>query len=516
MRAFLFVLLFAGLCDALRRLPKPSQFAAPSHTYETKTFSSKIDNFDPTPNKLFNVKYLVNNQSFVNGQGPLFFYTGNEGTVEGFAANTGIMFDLAPEFNALIVFCEHRYYGSGSSQPFGKDSFASAENARFLTIEQTFGDYITLIQNVLPQTYNFTKVIAFGGSYGGMLSAWFREKYPTVVDGAWAASAPVAYFRKSKTPMGGFSNVVGRTMKHLGCDLDAVTDGFSKIDTLTNDQLNTIFNVNSSYPIKNSDDVFALKGYIREGFEYMAMTCYPYPSVFLRPLDGWPMLAACNSLQTKQDKAEDAVKALKKAIDAFYDPKTPACFLSTDCQDAATAGLGDLHGWEWQSCTQIAIDICAQGGDNDPFWQDCAAVGTDKVKSFEDYFKEGCGVLANDVPGYKTDWVNFDFIKNAYGFDLKGATNLILTQGYLDPWSAGGADISSDDAAKREIYMYTIEDAAHHLDLRTPNSCDPPSVVAARYSIVNVLKKWLGQTYDSDAVTLTGLGEIKRKANHSK
>ena len=37
----------------------------------------------------------------------MFFYTGNEGAIEGFYDNTGFLFELAQNFSALIVFAEH-------------------------------------------------------------------------------------------------------------------------------------------------------------------------------------------------------------------------------------------------------------------------------------------------------------------------------------------------------------------------------------------------------------------------
>jgi lysosomal Pro-X carboxypeptidase len=78
-------------------------------------FPQELDHFTFTPNssRVFSQKYLLNDTFWrrpagagAAAAGPLFVYTGNEGDIEWFATNTGFMFDIAPEFGALLVFIE--------------------------------------------------------------------------------------------------------------------------------------------------------------------------------------------------------------------------------------------------------------------------------------------------------------------------------------------------------------------------------------------------------------------------
>ena len=42
-----------------------------------------------------------------HSSGILFFYTGNEGAIEGFLENSGSVFEFAKDVGALVVFAEH-------------------------------------------------------------------------------------------------------------------------------------------------------------------------------------------------------------------------------------------------------------------------------------------------------------------------------------------------------------------------------------------------------------------------
>jgi lysosomal Pro-X carboxypeptidase len=142
-------------------------------------------------------RYCVDNTFVLDpSNATVFLYTGNESPLEEYINNTGLMWELAEFFNAQIVFIEHRYEGKSFPSPEIPNCMAYSSSI------QAIADFAVFIERQLFSVSNCTTtcpsrrilarpVIAFGGSYGGMLSAWLRMKYPNLVAGAIAGSAPI-------------------------------------------------------------------------------------------------------------------------------------------------------------------------------------------------------------------------------------------------------------------------------------------------------------------------------------
>ena len=123
------------------------------------------------------MRYLVDTTYYNETNGPIIFYAGNEGDIWTFFDNSGFMSTtLAEQFGAMTIWGEHRYYGE--SMPFGDATF-DRDNLNMLTVEQAMNDYVDLIKMIKDtEGLQDRAVIVGGGSYGGMLSAWLRMKYP--------------------------------------------------------------------------------------------------------------------------------------------------------------------------------------------------------------------------------------------------------------------------------------------------------------------------------------------------
>ena len=79
------------------------------------------------------------------------------------------------------------------------------------------------------------------------------------------------------------------------------------------------------------------------------------------------------------------------------------------------------------------------------------------------------------------------------GGDINASSNIMLSNGMLDPWRAGGV-LHNISASVRAML---IDGAAHHLDLRATNPNDPPAVTDARAEETKLMRDWIAEASQS-------------------
>ncbi|CAM1302547.1 PRCP (predicted) [Pycnogonum litorale] len=434
------------------------------YEYETLEFEQPVDQFAFSTNDTFKQRYLLSTKHWDSeNSGPIFFYVGNEGHIEVFANNTGFMWEIAPEFKAMVVFAEHRFYGKSFPYPQEEKKFG------LLTSEQAIADHARLITHLKKSIEGAadSPVIGFGGSYGGMLASWMRIKFPHILDGALASSSPVLQFIGLVPCNAYFKSVTiayrwggEECPKVIRRSWDIIKDYSRSDEGLA--KLRRLFRL--CKPLTD-DTMEQFMTWLEEGYGDVAMANYPYPNDFLGPLPAWPVKKMCSFMSDSSVSDDEILSSVFQAISVYYNFSSS----QPDCMDLKFAPISSLgaDNWYFQACTEMVQPYCSNGIDT------MFEVKTYNLTKVIENCEKTYGVRPRP---YMAELMYG-------GRKLYSASNILFSNGEIDPWSGGGIR----ETINPTVIAIEIKDGAHHIDLRESNVLDPPSVVEAR----NIEKAWI-------------------------
>ena len=353
-----------------------------------------------------------------------------------------------------------------------------------MTSEQALGDFVLLLNTIKKQLDLIdADIIAFGGSYGGMLSSWIRMKFPNLIKGAVASSAPILLFEK---PSNKFFSIVTETYRRYeggnkpGC-VTLIREGFRELEqlinsfeTLTSSELNEISNLfNTCKTISRKKELIALSQNIEDLIVSQAQLNYPYAYGGLPDL---PAEKMCLSVQNHQENFLSSYASLSYLTEVTK-KFSGKCFDNTPSDEIDPA---NQNGWYFMACSEMIMTY-EKDGITDMF---------SPLKFDLKTYSETCKTLWNSE--IKDTWI-YDF----YGGrnikkEMKNYSNLFFFNGTMDPWYSGCVlDSDLDEGAAQRNIQVVDADSAHHLDLHLPNNMDPYTVTRGREKVVDAILNWL-------------------------
>jgi len=310
----------------------------------------------------------------------------------------------------------------------------------------------------------------------------FRFKYPHLVTGALAASANVALAAGVIAPNSYFTAVTD-DFYHVNPRCPAlVRKAFAAVQslqmngTLGLETLSTKFQLCEGTELQPGNDPELFVQWLVQAFVSMTQLDYPYA---VGSLMANPLLAGC---QAFLDNADDPLTGMVQAISSVYNnsDQPQQCFNMSDtytlCADQTGCGKNGTTawGWDYQCCSENFALGTTTNNVTDMFpprsW------GQREVDA---YCENRWGIKP------RVGWIGTTFGQSTA--DWKQYTNIIWSNGVVDPFSRGGI-LKNLSATATAI---VIEGAAHHYDLFGSNAHDSVSVVHARDQETQIIQEWL-------------------------
>lgn len=395
---------------------------------------------------------------------PIFIFTGGEHDLDTTINRTGFIQELRNEFDATLLYVEHRYIGQSEVNA----------SMQYLTLDQVLYDYATVVRKF--KTSNSQKVIALGAEYSGNLATFFRLKYPHLIDGAVASSAGMLtsldkngelFYKKLSQIYYKVSPTCYNKIKSLFTTLSSIRDNVGMYSTLA-EFLNL-------YHIPNETSIDSLMSWILDAFSWPAAYNYPYPvDEFDLPSDATAEICKRMKYTTGLGAQADSFAALGRVIEMVYNYKKTSRYIDFSINKFATPP--ELF---YLSCFEMPYPVGSNG---------VSDIFLDKPWNYAD-FANSCKEVFNITPRWEWYEINFGLSGN-YANNLKNSlTNVMLTYGEEDPFSAWCIQSPINSSMK----VVGIKGAAHAHDFRTPHDLDSESVREARKEISsfisNLIKK---------------------------
>ncbi len=415
-----------------------------------QTWDAPVDHFgknEGNSTATFQQRYFVDDQFYAGGDAPIFYEIGGEGTLGG--PPGGFIADLAKEHGALMVALEHRFYG----ESIPNDS-STTENLKYLTVEQALADlneftkYYTELKNLKGKWF------AFGGSYPGALSSWYRNQYPDATVGSLSSSGVVNpivdYYQFDEAVSTAIGNECGARLKKISRAFESAIE---------------------------ADFPKALKQMHCE--DDMAEVDYLYMLA-----DSWSMAdqygnksKMCDAiLAVDEDSSIDVLTQTFAdfSISLWGEGFCSAGFYNTKALADPTRWDVNSRSWRWQTCYQVA------------WFNTAPARGSIRSQRVNlDYHLKQCAAIF----GYPMQPAVEPLLQK-YGGDMPYPVHKVFYSDFSDdPWRT--ASVQYPPAECQPYAIAYCDDCGHCADFHAPQDTDAPQLTKVRDEFASYLKKWL-------------------------
>ncbi|XP_067451983.1 thymus-specific serine protease [Thunnus thynnus] len=424
-------------------------------------------------------RFFVNEAYWQHPDGPVFLFIGGEGPIFEFDVLAGHHVDMAEEHGALLLALEHRFYGD-SINPDGLKTESLAD----LSSQQAVAD-LAVFHDYISQSFNLSHRntwISFGGSYSGALSAWFRGKFPHLVYGAVASSAPV----KAKLDFSAYNNIVGLSLMNeavggsVKC-LAAVRKAFAAVEAalMGGNTSQVAEDFGCCQIAKDPDDQIELMQSLADIF--MGTVQYNEEGVLMS------IHEVCDVMTNRSEAYEEEMEAYNRLVklaqiylstseepclDVSYE-KTVKHLMDTSLQ----SGRKTERQWMYQTCTEFGFYQTCEDAT-------CPFSGMVTLQRETRLCPVLFGISQHSLPR------RIAFTNTCYGGDNPHTHRVLYVNGGIDPWQELSV-VQERTGEAEEAQTVFIKDTAHCADMTSRRITDRVSLKKAKQEIEKHVASWL-------------------------